>query len=49
MLWKLRDVVEELDRDNTHTFVISFILLHEEMTKRFKDELEELKARKLIV
>lgn len=46
MPWKLRDAMEEFDRDNTHPTMVSFILLCKEMLRRFKEELEELKAQK---
>ena len=46
MPWKLGDAVEELDQDNNHSTMISFFFPCEEMMKRFKVELEELKARK---
>lgn len=49
MPWRLRDAVEELNQDNTHPAVVSFVMLCEGMLKRFKVELEELKARKPVV
>ncbi|XP_050901996.1 uncharacterized protein LOC127109164 [Lathyrus oleraceus] len=47
--WKLRDAVEELKEDSTPPAIISFILLCRGFMKRFKEELEELQARKLAV
>lgn len=46
MPWKLRDVMEELNKDNTHPVEVSFILLCRELLRRFKKELEELQSRK---
>lgn len=36
MPWKLRDAIEELDKVKTHPSMVRFILLYEEMMKRFK-------------
>ncbi|XP_050889226.1 uncharacterized protein LOC127094432 [Lathyrus oleraceus] len=47
--WKLRDAVEELREDSTPPAIISFILLCKRLLKRFKEELEELQARKSAV
>ena len=38
MPWKLRDAMEELNEDNTHPVVVSFILLYRELLRRFKKE-----------
>lgn len=46
MPWRLREVVEGLDQDNTHHVVVGFVMMCEGMLKRFKFELEELKTRK---
>ena len=46
MPWKLRDVMEELNEDNTHPVEVSVILLCRELLRRFKKELEELQSRK---
>lgn len=46
MYWKLRDALEEMDKDNTHPSAFNFILFYEGMVQRFKEELRELKERK---
>lgn len=44
--WKLRDTVEELKEDSTPPAIINFILLCRGLLSRFKEEIEELRARK---
>lgn len=44
--WKLIDTVEELKEDSTPPAIINFILLCRGLLKRFKEELEEIQARK---
>lgn len=47
--WRLREVVEGLDQDDTHPPAVYFVMMCEGMVKRFKFELEELITQKSAV
>lgn len=46
MPWKLRDALEDLDKNNTHPSVGRYFLFYEDMMQRFNGEMKELKGLK---